>query len=115
MNLNWVALPLCVHLIGPSRAKRMVGLGRKEDAETLLRWGFYDEVVDADQLMERTLAMASAMSNIGSAIPFIGQHKVAFAVAAILLLTAANLRGIRESGTLFAIPTYAFMIGMLIR
>ncbi len=58
MNLHWVALPLCVHLIGPSRAKRMIGLGRHENAETLLRWGFYDEVVDADQLMERALAMA---------------------------------------------------------
>ncbi len=58
MNLHWVALPLCVHLIGPSRAKRMIALGRKEDAETLLRWGFYDEVVDRDELMERVLAMA---------------------------------------------------------
>lgn len=58
MNLHWVALPLCVHLIGPSRAKRMIALGRKEDAETLLRWGFYDEVVDREELMERALAMA---------------------------------------------------------
>jgi hypothetical protein len=52
------------------------------------------------------------MSNIGSAVPFIAQHKVAFAVTAIVLLTAVNLRGIRESGTAFAIPTYAFMAGM---
>jgi enoyl-CoA hydratase/carnithine racemase len=58
MNLHWVALPLCVHLIGPARAKRMIALGRKEDAETLLRWGFYDEVVDPEELMERALAMA---------------------------------------------------------
>ena len=33
---------------------------------------------------------------------------------AILLLASMNLRGIRESGTAFAIPTYAFMIGMYI-
>jgi enoyl-CoA hydratase/carnithine racemase len=58
MNLHWVALPLCVHLIGPSRAKRMIALGEKEDAQTLLRWGFYDEVAEADQLLERALAMA---------------------------------------------------------
>jgi len=58
MNLHWIALPLCVHLIGPSRAKRMIALGRNEDAETLLRWGFYDEVVEADRLMEGALAMA---------------------------------------------------------
>ena len=66
-----------------------------------------------DYVLTVAVSMASAMSNIGSAVPFIGEHKVAFAVAAILLLAAANLRGIRESGTAFAIPTYAFMAGML--
>jgi amino acid transporter len=58
--------------------------------------------------------MASAMSNIGSAVPFIAQHKALFAVLAILTLASMNLRGIRESGTAFAIPTYAFMVGMYI-
>lgn len=66
-----------------------------------------------DYVLTVAVSMASAMSNIGSAIPFIAQHKVAFAVIAIVLLTAVNLRGIRESGTAFAIPTYAFMFGML--
>lgn len=65
-----------------------------------------------DYVLTVAVSMASAMSNIGSALPFIAQHKVAFAVTAIALLTAANLRGIRESGTAFAIPTYAFMFGM---
>jgi amino acid transporter len=67
-----------------------------------------------DYVLTVAVSMASAMSNIGSAIPFIAEHKVAFAVSAIALLTAANLRGIRESGTAFAIPTYAFMFGMFI-
>ena len=53
MNLQWIALPLCVHLIGPARAKRMILLGRKEDAATLLEWGFYDEVVPPDELLAR--------------------------------------------------------------
>ncbi len=66
-----------------------------------------------DYVLTVAVSMASAMSNIGSAIPFVAQHKVAFAVIAIMLLTAVNLRGIRESGTAFAIPTYAFMFGML--
>lgn len=65
-----------------------------------------------DYVLTVAVSMASAMSNIGSAVPFIAEHKVAFAVVAIVLLTAANLRGIRESGTAFAIPTYAFMISM---
>ncbi|HET7667010.1 MAG TPA: APC family permease, partial [Mycobacterium sp.] len=51
---------------------------------------------------------------IGSAVPFINHHKVLFAVIAILVLASMNLRGNRESGTAFAIPTYAFMIGMYI-
>jgi amino acid transporter len=65
-----------------------------------------------DYVLTVAVSMASAMSNIGSAVPFIAQHKVIIAVAAILVLASLNLRGIRESGTAFAIPTYAFMIGM---
>ncbi|HKV20411.1 MAG TPA: APC family permease [Mycobacterium sp.] len=67
-----------------------------------------------DYVLTVAVSMASAMSNIGSAVPFINEHKVWFAVVAILVLAAANLRGIRESGTAFAIPTYAFMVGMFI-
>ncbi|HEX9178429.1 MAG TPA: APC family permease [Mycobacterium sp.] len=65
-----------------------------------------------DYVLTVAVSMASAMSNIGSTLPFVAQHKTVFAVVAILLLASANLRGIRESGTAFAIPTYAFMIGM---
>jgi len=65
-----------------------------------------------DYVLTVAVSMSSAMSNIGSAVPFVAQHKVLFAVTAILLLASMNLRGIRESGTAFAIPTYAFMIGM---
>jgi amino acid transporter len=67
-----------------------------------------------DYVLTVAVSMASAMSNIGSAVPFIAQHKMLFAVAAILILASMNLRGIRESGTAFAVPTYAFMIGMYI-
>ena len=67
-----------------------------------------------DYVLTVAVSMASAMSNIGSAVPFIAQHKVVFAVVAIVVLASMNLRGIRESGTAFAIPTYAFMIGMYI-
>ena len=67
-----------------------------------------------DYVLTVAVSTASAMANIGSAIPFIAQHKVAFGVVAIVLLTAVNLRGIRESGTAFAIPTYAFIVGMFL-
>jgi amino acid transporter len=67
-----------------------------------------------DYVLTVAVSMAAAMSNIGSAIPLIAHHKVIFAVLAIALLTAVNLRGIRESGTAFAIPTYAFVFGMAV-
>jgi len=58
MNLSWTALPMCVHLIGPARAKQMVILAEKVDAQTLLEWGFLDEVVSAPRLMEAAIDMA---------------------------------------------------------
>ncbi|MEU0538434.1 APC family permease [Nocardia sp. NPDC005978] len=67
-----------------------------------------------DYVLTVAVSISSAASNIGSAVPFVSTHKVLFAVAAIVILTALNLRGVRESGTAFAIPTYAFMIGMFI-
>jgi amino acid transporter len=66
-----------------------------------------------DYVLTVAVSIASAASNIGSAVPFVATHKVIFAVVAIILITAANLRGIRESGTAFAIPTYAFMAGII--
>jgi enoyl-CoA hydratase/carnithine racemase len=56
--LSWAALPMCVHLMGPARAKRFVILGRRENSRTLLEWGFLDEVVPDETLMDRTLEAA---------------------------------------------------------
>ncbi|GFG64371.1 DNA-binding protein [Mycobacterium kubicae] len=67
-----------------------------------------------DYVLTVAVSTASAMSNIGSAIPVVAQHKVWFCVAAILLVTAMNLRGVRESGLAFAIPTYAFIVGVIV-
>ncbi len=67
-----------------------------------------------DYVLTVAVSMSSAMSNIGSAVPFVNDHKVLFAVIAILVLASMNLRGVRESGTAFAIPTYAFMVGMYV-
>jgi len=62
MNLSWLALPMCVNLIGPARAKRMVILAEIEDAETLLKWGYLDRVVPADQLLSEARRMAMAFA-----------------------------------------------------
>lgn len=65
-----------------------------------------------DYTLTVAVSISSAAANIGAVVPFVGTHKATFAVVAIVVLTAINLRGIRESGTAFAIPTYAFMFGI---
>lgn len=67
-----------------------------------------------DYVLTVTVSMASAISNIGSAITFVADHKVLFCVGGIVLVMAMNLRGLRESGAAFAIPTYAFIAGIAI-
>ena len=63
MNLQWLSLPLCVRLIGPARAKRMVMLGKHEDALTLLNWGFLDKVVPLDDLESASFEYAEGYAN----------------------------------------------------
>jgi amino acid transporter len=65
-----------------------------------------------DYVLTVAVSTASAMANIGSAIPLVAGHKVMFCVGAIVLVMALNLRGVRESGLAFAVPTYAFIAGV---
>ena len=58
MNLMWQSVGLCTRLVGAARAKRMIMLGERFDAQTLVNWGLWDEAVPEDQLMERALALA---------------------------------------------------------
>jgi enoyl-CoA hydratase/carnithine racemase len=59
MNLMWQSLPLCIHLVGPARAKRLVIGGERLFAQTLLQWGVLDECVPRDELLPRALALAA--------------------------------------------------------
>ncbi|MDA3649557.1 APC family permease [Saccharopolyspora indica] len=78
------------------------------------RWGLMvASALLVDYILTVSVSISSAAANIGSVIPFVAEHKVLFSVGAIALLTAMNLRGVREAGSLFAIPTYAFLIGVL--
>jgi amino acid transporter len=65
-----------------------------------------------DYTLTVAVSISAAAANIGALVPLVADHKVAFAVGAIVILTAVNLRGIRESGAAFAVPVYAFMIGI---
>jgi amino acid transporter len=66
-----------------------------------------------DYVLTVAVSVSAGIDNLGSAIPFLGQHKVGVALAVIALLTLVNLRGVREAGLLFAVPTYAFVVGVL--
>ena len=65
-----------------------------------------------DYTLTVAVSVSSAAANIGALIPFVGEHKVSFAVVAIAVLTAINLRGIREAGVAFAVPVYLFILGI---
>lgn len=67
-----------------------------------------------DYVLTVAVSIASGVENLGSAIPFVVEHKVFCAVGIIVLLTLMNLRGVKESGKLFAIPTYVFVAGVFI-
>ncbi|MFV0127343.1 APC family permease [Streptomyces sp. HMX112] len=67
-----------------------------------------------DYVLTVAVSISSGVENLGSAVPFVVEHKVLSAVVIILLLTLMNLRGVRESGKLFAIPTYVFVAGVFI-
>ena len=68
-----------------------------------------------DYVLTVAVSISAAAANIGSAIGFVHSNEVLFAVVAIVLLTAVNLRGIRESGAMFAVPVYAFRAAMTAR
>ncbi|MFD7609868.1 APC family permease [Streptomyces sp. NPDC059828] len=67
-----------------------------------------------DYVLTVAVSIASGVENLGSAIPFVVEHKVFCAIGIIVLLTLMNLRGVKESGKLFAIPTYIFVAGVFI-
>ncbi len=67
-----------------------------------------------DYVLTVAVSISSGVENLGSAVPFVVENKVLCAVAIIVLLTLMNLRGVKESGSLFAIPTYVFVAGVFI-
>ena len=62
-----------------------------------------------DYVLTVAVSISAAVANLGSIIPFVEQHNVWFAVGFIVIIMTFNLRGVRESGALFAIPVYLFI------
>jgi amino acid transporter len=62
-----------------------------------------------DYVMTVAVSTASAAEQVISAVPGLHDWKLVIGVVAIVLITIGNLRGLRESGNIFAIPTYLFV------
>lgn len=78
----------------------------------------YAQVAGASLLMDYILTVAvsisSGVAQIVSAYPDLAPFRVEIAVGAVFFIMLINMRGVRESGTAFAIPTYFFVVMMFI-
>ena len=79
------------------------------------RWGvFTASALLVDYILTVAVSISAAVANLGSVFPVISDHAPWWAAGIIVLITLINLRGIRESGTAFAIPTYLFLASIAI-
>ncbi len=67
-----------------------------------------------DYVLTVAVSVSSGVYNLASALPSLRGFEVEVIVASIVLMTVVNLRGLRESGTVFASPTYLFLGSMLL-
>lgn len=65
-----------------------------------------------DYALTVAVSISSGAQYAASAIPVLRGHEVMFALGLVAVLTLINLRGIKESGKLFAVPTYVFMFAV---
>jgi amino acid transporter len=63
----------------------------------------------SDYVLTVSVSVVAGVLAITSAAPGLAEHKIPLSIAFLALLTFANLRGVKEAGTLFAIPTYGFV------
>jgi amino acid transporter len=66
-----------------------------------------------DYVLTVAVSVSSGVQNLGSASNFVSHHPTGIAIIIVIVLTAMNLRGIREAGLAFAVPTYAFMAAVI--
>lgn len=67
-----------------------------------------------DYILTVSVSVSAGVRAVTSAVPEVTDYRVLIALAAIALITWVNLRGVRESGSIFALPTYAFVGGVLL-
>lgn len=63
-----------------------------------------------DYILTVAASVSSGVAAITSAVPALGEHNVLITVVAISFIAVLNLRGVKESGAFFAVPTYGFVL-----
>jgi len=66
-----------------------------------------------DYVLTVSVSVAAGIDALTSALPGLRSHRIALGVAAVVVIAVGNLRGVRESGRMFAAPTYFFVISIL--
>ena len=66
-----------------------------------------------DYVLTVAVSVAAGIAALTSAVPSLFEHRIALGLVAIIFIVVMNLRGVRESGKFFAVPTY-FGIGVLL-
>ncbi|HET6171225.1 MAG TPA: amino acid permease [Gaiellales bacterium] len=65
-----------------------------------------------DYVLTAAVSIASGVLAVTSAVPELSTHAVELSLGVLLVLVLVNLRGVRESGFVFALPTYGFIIAI---
>src|SRR5688572_17368712 len=65
-----------------------------------------------DYVLTVSVSVVAGVAAITSAAPDLGRYRVGMSLGFVAFITVMNLRGVRESGTLFAIPTYGFVLSI---
>ncbi len=68
----------------------------------------------ADYILTAAVGISAGVGALISAVPSLLPHTVSLCVGILILITILNLRGVREAGTAFALPTYLFVGTLLI-
>ncbi len=67
-----------------------------------------------DYVLTVAVSVSAGTAALASAFPALAPLRVQIALVIVAFITVMNLRGVRESGTVFSVPTYAFVVGMLV-
>jgi amino acid transporter len=67
-----------------------------------------------DYILNVAVGISAGVGALASAVPSLLPHRLAACLVILVVLTVVNLRGIRESGKAFMVPTYAFVVTLLV-